>query len=236
MKKLICILIVFLSFMFVTAQNVINAPLRYIEVTGSAEMSIDPDEIVLSIQLKEFWIEEFSTPNNPKKFKNKISIEELENDLYKTLAKIGIPKDQILINNIGNSWRSRGQELLFTKEYEIVIKDFSQIDSLFILLNKKGVESIYIKELKNKNISEFRKQVKVLALKAAKEKSDYLLESIGKKSGDIILIQEMEENSNFNWRSNGISNYYEDSSNDDNSEKYRKIVLKYKIKAQFEIK
>lgn len=236
MKKLICLIIVFLSFVFVTAQNVTNTPLRYIEVTGSSEMYVEPDEIILSIQLKEFWIEEFSTPNNPKKFKNKISIEELENDLYKTLAKIGIQKEQILINNIGNSWRSRGQELLFTKDYEISITNFAQIDSLFQLLNKKGVEYIYIKEFKNKQITEFRKQVKIMALQAAKDKATYLLESIGKNCGEVILIQEIEEYNNFNLRSNSISNYSEGSSNEENSEKYRKIVLKYQIKAQFEIK
>lgn len=236
MKKLICILIVFLSFVFVTAQNVTNPPLRYIEVTGSAEMYVEPDEIVFSIQLKEYWIEEFTNPNNPKKFKNKVLIEELERDLFKTLAQIGIQKEQILINNIGNSWRSRGQELLFTKDYEISITNFAQIDSLFQLLNKKGVEHIYIKEFKNKQITEFRKQVKIMALQAAKDKATYLLESIGKNCGDVILIQEIEENNYINSRSNSNVHYYDGESNDENSEKYRKIVLKYQIKAQFEIK
>ena len=43
-----------------------------------------------------------------------------------------------------------------------------------------------ISELKNKNIAQYRKKVKIAALKAAEDKAKYLLASIGKQIGEII--------------------------------------------------
>ena len=41
-----------------------DANARYIEVTGSSEVEIIPDEIHFMITIKEFWQEEFESPHN----------------------------------------------------------------------------------------------------------------------------------------------------------------------------
>ena len=38
---------------------------RYIEVTGSSEIEVVPDEIHLLIQIKEYWKEEFVPKSKP---------------------------------------------------------------------------------------------------------------------------------------------------------------------------
>jgi hypothetical protein len=140
----------------IKAQNMSPSEPHTIEVTGSAEMNVDPDEIKLVIEISEYWKEEFISPNNPRRFKTKIPIQNIEKDLIKNLNQFGIKNEQILVKNIGNFWRNVGQEFLITKEFEISIFDFSILDSLIGLLDKKGIQCLKIAELKNKNITELR--------------------------------------------------------------------------------
>ena len=44
---------------------------RYIEVTGSSEIEVVPDEIHLLIQIKEYWKEEFVPKSKPEDYKRK---------------------------------------------------------------------------------------------------------------------------------------------------------------------
>jgi hypothetical protein len=83
-----------------------------------------------------------------------------------------------------------------------------------------------------------------MALKMAREKAGYLLESIGKKVGDPVTITEVVDQygsynyyypyfqGNQNYQSNAIMNTSNDNTSGNNM---RKIKLKYEIKASFEI-
>ena len=96
-----------------------------------------------------------------------------------------------------------------------------------------------ISELKNKNITEYRKQVKIEAMKAAKEKATYLLQSIGENIGRVITVIEMENNNSyFRREQNMFSNTMltDDSPISGTEENVKKIKLKYEIKVRFEIK
>lgn len=54
---------------------------RYIEVTGSSEIEVVPDEIHLLIQIKEYWKEEFVPKSKPEDYKTKVPLEWIEKDL-----------------------------------------------------------------------------------------------------------------------------------------------------------
>ncbi len=238
MKKLIFIIFMIILVGLIQAQNMKPSELHTIEVTGSAEINIDPDEIILVIEISEYWKEEFISPNNPRKFKTKIPIQNIEKDLIKKLNQFGIKNEQILVNDIGNYWRNQGLEFLITKEYEISITNFSILDSLIGLLDKKGIQSLRIAELKNKNITDLRKQVKVNALKAAKDKADYLLQSVGKTCGDFVTIIEIEDTDYpdiIYSKRKSISNAYLDESSNIQPQNYKKIYLRYRMKVLFEI-
>lgn len=238
MKKLIFIIFMIGLLGIIKAQNMSPSEPHTIEVTGSAEMNVDPDEIKLVIEISEYWKEEFISPNNPRKFKTKIPIQNIEKDLIKNLNQFGIKNEQILVKNIGNFWRNVGQEFLITKEFEISIFDFSILDSLIGLLDKKGIQCLKIAELKNKNITELRKQVKVNALKAAKDKADYLLQSFGKSCGDFVTIIEIDDAqySDITYSiTKSLSNNYLDESCNIQPQNYKKIYLRYRMKVIFEI-
>ena len=79
MKK-VCLL----AFVLFTWSIVVNAQEsdgRYVEVTGSSEIEVVPDEIHLLIQIKEYWKEEFCARSPSRKiYKTKVPLEWIEKD------------------------------------------------------------------------------------------------------------------------------------------------------------
>ncbi len=190
MKKLFFLSIVLFN-LPLWAQN--NDEVRYIEVRGNAEMEVQPDEMVLSITIQEYYEEEFQKGKEPKSYKNKVQLAKIEDSLIKNLRKAGIDKDDIRVRSMGNYWRSEGKEFLFTKQLEVKISDFSKVNQLSSLVDGKGIRSVNIGQMTHTNIEKFRKEVKTNALKHAREKAAYLVESLGEELGEVLSIIELND-------------------------------------------
>lgn len=233
------ITILFLAFLICIGctkfQNFDKNQIKFVEVSGSAELEIEPDEILFIIGIGEYWKEEFERKTKFEDYKTKIPISEIEKNLLFNLEEIGIQKDDIIVREVGNFWRYRGKEFLIGKQIELKLSDFNKINQIIEKIDTKGVDYMRIGELENKKITEYRKQVKIEALKAAKDKAEYLLTSIDKEVGDIISIIEVNNENNF-WRPQPkMSNITMSSSENSGIENTRKIKLRYEIKAKFEI-
>lgn len=190
MKRIILLLLL-LSALPVLAQNENNN--RYIEVKGSAEMEIEPDEIIVDITIEEYWKEEFEKKKDFEDYKNKVPLAQIEDELIKDLRKAGIDKKDIVVKNLGNYWRYRGKEFLFSKQLEVDVTDLSKINKLMQLADAKGIKSMRIAELKHSGMDKFKKEVKIQALQDAQEKAKYLLESIGSELGEVQTITEISD-------------------------------------------
>ncbi|WP_228459153.1 SIMPL domain-containing protein [Chryseobacterium carnipullorum] len=146
---------------FVNAQEVKK---NAIEVTGIAEMEVEPDEIIFSIGIKA---------------DNKNDLADNEKKLFETLKNAGVKNEDIKFKSMyQNIYAKNGK---FTKSYQFKASTKSNISKIFEDLNQKWVSNLNVAEVKNTKIADFKKTVKINALKAAKEKADYLLESMGKK-------------------------------------------------------
>ena len=222
MKK-VCLL----AFVLFTWSIVVNAQEsdgRYVEVTGSSEIEVVPDEIHFLVQIKEYWQEEYTGKSKKEEdFHTKVPLAMIEKDLRKSLRKIGITDDAIRTQEIGDYWRQRGKEFLIGKQLAIIRS-----------VNTWGIESMRIGELKHKDLPMYRKQGKIEALKAAREKASYLVEAMGQQLGEVIRIIEPADNN--------ISRYlpFEAQSNVSMgaaaTEQYRVIKLRYEMTARFAIK
>ena len=166
---------------------------RYIEVKGSAEMEIEPDEIIVDITIEEYWKEEFEKKKDFEDYKNKVPLAQIEDELIKNLRKVGIDKKNIVVKNLGNYWRYRGKEFLFSKQLEVDVTDLSKINRLMQLADAKGIKSMRIAQLKHSGMDQFKKEIKIQALKDAREKAKYLLESIGSELGEVQTITEISD-------------------------------------------
>ncbi|MBN1415739.1 MAG: SIMPL domain-containing protein [Bacteroidales bacterium] len=235
MKQILLLLTLVFYTLIVKSQDTGREILRFIEVTGSAEIDVEPDEIRLIIGIEEYWKEEFDKNKEFKDYVTKIPIAEIENNLINDLSKAGIPKDRIMIREVGNYWRHRGKEFLISKQLELILKTFKEVDEIIATINNQGIAYMTIGELKNKDIAEFRRQVKTEALKAAMEKAGYMLKSIDKQVGDIISIVELDTENN-RWRPQpAASNIVMPAADNSGIDNLRKIRLRYEIKAKFEI-
>ena len=189
MKNIIISLLIVFS-LSLSAQNE-KTGLRSIEVNGSAEMEVEPDEIVLVIGIQEYWEEEFEENSEPEDYKTKVPLAEIEDELIKKMRKAGIDKKNVKVKNVGNYWRQRGKEFLFSKQLKVELNDFSKINDLIDILDAKGIRNMNIGELRNSKIDKFKTQVKIEALKNAREKAKVLVESLGEELGEVITITEI---------------------------------------------
>ena len=107
---------------FVNAQD---SDARYVEVIGSSEIEIVPDEIHFLIQIKEYWEEEYTGKSKKEEdFRTKVPLAMIEKDLRRSLHKIGISDEAIRTQEVGEYWRQRGKEFLIGKQLDIRLTDF----------------------------------------------------------------------------------------------------------------
>lgn len=207
---------------------------NYIEVTGSAEFEIVPDEIHFLIQIKEYWKEEYEKKSKQENYKTKVPISVIEKDLMNALQKAGIHGADIRTLEIGDYWRERGKDFLIAKSFDLKLNDVDLIDKLIRTVDTKGIQSMRIGELKNQRMGEYRKQGNEKALMVAVAKAEYLVKVLGKELGEPLRVVESPEGDNQVGFQAQYSNVV--SSDAVNPENFRTIKWRSKILVRFEIR
>lgn len=234
MKTFVVLVTLWLSgILAISAQEDNNS--RYIEVTGSSETEIIPDEIHFMITIKEYWQEEFEKKSKPEDYQTKVPVNEIEHNLMNALKQAGIAPSDIQTKEVGDYWRERGKDFLISKTFDIKLQNPDQINRIIQTVNTKGIQSMNIGELKNKDLQEYRKQGKIEALKAARQKADYLVAAMGQKLGNVLRIVEPEERSFSYFQPQSAMSNVAIPSYDSNPENFRTIKLRYQMTARFEI-
>lgn len=221
-----------------TAQQVIveKPQPKKIEVTGSAEQEVLPDEIYVSITLREY----FKDNSN----KNKVDIMVLEKQLQKAVEEAGIAKENFSVGDINGyrEWFGKKKPTTFleSKSYIVKVANLYKIDGIIARVDDKGVASTNISRFEYSKIEALRKEVKIKALQAAKEKAKYLLEGIGEQLGEALEIYEIDNGySPAPMYSNMMMKSARAESADAMPEStidVQKIKVRYEVKAVFRIK
>ena len=163
---------------------------RYIEVSGTAEVEIVPDEIHYIIEMKEYFEEEFDGKSKPEDFATKVPLDVIEQQVRRVIKDAGVPADAVRTEEIGNTWRERGMDFLVSKRLDITLSDFETIERIRKGLDTRGINAMYIGELKNKNIAEWHEKGRTEALKAARNKAEYMASAAGCRLGRVMRIVE----------------------------------------------
>jgi hypothetical protein len=151
---------------------------------------------------------------------------------------------------MANIWRRRKKdpELLSSIAYQIKFNNTKLIDDLVNRLDDEATNNFSIFKTSHSKIIEFRKQLKVMAVKAAKEKATYLSESVNEQLGQAITIAEPEEYINSDvqagrFKSNttlyenaSMKEQYRSYGINDNGVDYRKIKLRFEVKVLYALK
>lgn len=224
--RLFTLIIITLSVLSLQAQT--NG--RYIEVTGTSEIEIVPDKIHYLIEIREYFEEEFDGKSKPEEYRTKVPLSEIEQRLREALANAGIPQNAIRTQEIGDYWRQQGQDFLVSKKFDITLTNFNQINGIIQLIDTKGIHTMRIGELENKDIRAYHQKGKIEALKAAQKKATYLVEALGKKLGDVIRIVEKDSENAFPFAQSNVL-----SSDAASFDSFRTIKKNYSMLVRFEI-
>lgn len=224
MRYLILFFTSFIISQFNYGQNLQTSP--FIEVIGTAEKEITPNEIYIGIILKEKM-----------DGRNKITIEEQEKLLFEQLKKRSISIEQLQLSDATSQeliFRRKNNQLISQKEYELKVSTIEEVNRALDAFDTANIKSSYIAEMTHSNIEEYRKEVKILALQAAKDKATYLLESINQKVGNALEVVEVSDYKISNVGSNVA--YSSKSEGLDHQISIKPITIKFSMKAKFEIK
>lgn len=230
MKKLFSVLLL-LPF-FAVAQNasvseVDQSP--YIEVTGSAEKEITPDEISIRIILQE-------TAE-----KNRVSIKELEEKLKARLKASGIDLGKLVLQNANASYEKisrKTKDVINQKEYILKVNSGKEAYTAFAIFDEIQIKDASIVAVSHSKIEEYRQEVKLMAIKAAKQKATNLLSAIGESIDKPLIIREVDD-SYVVYRANMVANTAEDvvyNAGGEDVIEIKPIKLQYKVFTRFKIK
>ncbi|NRF38861.1 SIMPL domain-containing protein [Pedobacter foliorum] len=185
MKKLLTLAFVSLLSISAMAQQVDLR--KKISVSGSAETEVTPDIIYISISLKEYLKD-----NNSKK---KVEITTLESQLYAAVQKAGIEKGNLTINDLSSyamvTEKKKNPDYLASKQYRLKVSDLNKWNDIIGAIDPKGIAYTNVDSYDYSKIEALKKELKIKALQAAKEKASYLVEALGDKLGSVIDIQEV---------------------------------------------
>jgi len=202
---------------------------RKIEVTGIAEQEVTPDIINVTISLQEYM-----------DGKKKVTIDQLEGQLEDAVKQAGIPKEDFTINNVSawnNTWqKKKNPDFLAGKQYGLQLHDLNKFDRVLSAVDPKGIQSTNIDSYDYSKMPELKRELKIQALLAAKEKATYLLNSINEKLGRPIDITETD-NSNYPAPRQYFANkaLVLNSVANDSDIDFKKIKLSFQVQAIFEI-
>jgi len=248
MKKISLLLSMVVLSSLLFAQNTQPGCYPYpktISVNGSAEMEVIPDEIYVQVDLREY----------KKRGEDKTELEKIKADFLASCKAVGIADSNISVAsydgyNMANLWRRRKKdpELLSSIAYQVKFTNTKLIDDLVARLDDEATNNFSIIRTSHSKITEYRKQLKIMAVKAAREKAVYLSESVNEQVGQAITIVEPEEYTNSDvqagrYKSNTtlfenatMKEQYRGYGINDNGVDYRKIKLRYEVKVLYALK
>ncbi len=159
---------------------------KKIEVTGSADMEITPDEIFVRITLKEY-----------QDGRRKVDLDKLEKGLVGALKKEGIPSENLTVQNIyGYNWdwkKQKAKDFLATKSFRLKVPNLKKMNDVIERLDERGVNNMNVDDYGHSKMEEYQKELKLKALQNAKEKAQYLLGGIDEQIGGVLQVYEMDQ-------------------------------------------
>lgn len=168
----------------------------FIEVTGTAEKEVVPDIIYISITLYD-KIEGKAT----------YSLDDQEEKLKQLLKKLNVDLTNLSLSGATSDVilkRQKEKGVAQRKDYMLKVSTAAQVNQVFEGLYDNNIKEASIARVDHTRITELRKEVRINAIKAAKDKATYLLEAIGEQPGKPLVIT--EENNSYITQNQIFSN------------------------------
>ena len=179
MKKSFLIFVMFFVWNLFSAQkNFLDQP--YIEVGATVDTLVVPDRIYVSITLNEA------------DSKNKKSVEEQEKQLETILKQLNTDKDLSVLDYSSNfkKYFLRGQNILKTKRYSLLVKDAYTLANVLISLEEAGISNTGVEKVEYSKSKELLLELKSEAVKKSRITADKLVKPLNQKVGKALHISD----------------------------------------------
>ena len=237
-KAFITLAVILFITPFIKAQNPASEK-PFIDVTGIAEMEVVPDMIYIKFILSE-----------RNSGKSKVSIQEQEDSLKSALKSVNINLENLFLNDASSQYVKvywKKDDVLTSKGYTLLVNSAKDIGKVFFELDKLKIDNAFIAKVDHTKIKEYRKEVRIDAIKAAKEKANYLLNAIGNQTGTPLIVRENSirdkqiQLANTNIRGSRSEAQYTyvngvKVKSAENQIQFEKIKIVYSVFVKFEIK
>ena len=168
---------------------------RTISVMGSSETEVVPDEIYVQVDLREY----------NKKNGEKVDINSIKNNFLAACKSIGLSDKDVTVQSYqgydNNYWwmkkkKKENPDLKASISYSIKVSKVDMLDALVDKMDDEATQNFFIAKTSYSKMNELKKDLKIAAVKAAREKAIYLSEAIGENLGEAITINEPTEINN----------------------------------------
>jgi len=163
-------------------KNFIDQP--YLEVTGSADSLVTPNEISIKILLAE------------KDSKDKVSVEDLEIKMVNALKALGIDLDKDLsTTDMASNFKSyllKNKDILKTKQYIVKVGDGLTASKVFINLEQLGISNTSIEKVTHSNLENIKNIIRTKAVENARTRALAIVKPLQQNIGSAIQISDNE--------------------------------------------
>ena len=175
MKKLILIAAVALMALPAAAQ-VQEAFPSYIQVNGRAEKEITPDEFYLSVIINE------------RDSKGKISVESQQRDMIAALKRLGVNVEkQLKVANLSSEFFKKNTSVA-TAKYQLQLGSAAEVSKVWQALDNLGISNVSILKVSHSQLERYKSEVRVEAMRNAKQNAATLAEAIGQTIGKCFYV------------------------------------------------
>jgi uncharacterized protein YggE len=226
MKKIILLILLSINY-FTFSQNNKQPELPFIEVTGTAKREIEPNLIYISITLTEKSIDN-----------KKFSIEAQEKELQKILVELNIPFSKLTLADYNSTILTvKRKEIGFkqSKQFILILETAKQVSDLFEKLFNANLKEADVFKIDHTDIVKFNKEVRIEAIKAAKDKAEYITNAVGNKIDKPLEIIELGATDMNYYRGNLNTFYSQNVEVNSSSSEFKKILITFSFKVKYQI-
>lgn len=148
----------------------------YIQVNGRAEREIAPDEFYLQIVINE------------RDSKGKVSVESQQRDMIAALKRLGVNVEkQLKVANLSSEFFEKNTSVA-TAKYQLQLGSSAEVGKVWQALDGLGISNVSILKVSHSQLERYKSEVRVEAMRNAKQNAATLAEAIGQTIGKCFYV------------------------------------------------
>ena len=148
----------------------------YIQVNGRAEREIAPDEFYLQIVINE------------RDSKGKVSVESQQRDMIAALKRLGVNVEkQLKVANLSSEFFKKNTSVA-TAKYQLQLGSSAEVGKVWQALDGLGISNVSILKVSHSQLERDKSEVRVEAMRNAKQNAATLAEAIGQTIGKCFYV------------------------------------------------